>query len=145
MLSQTCIKIFWKMWVTKQLLVTANFDNRKKKILCKSLGPATVTNILQNILQETHSDLNNLKVSKWWQNFHFWVNYEIKYHSNTKTVVNFRFCAPHSSKVTTLHRGSQFTILNITKQPERSLPQTYAEDKRDYLTHPAGHTLWINC
>jgi len=33
------------------------------------------TNFLQNIFLKFIQVWNNLRVSKWWQNFHFWVNY----------------------------------------------------------------------
>ncbi len=51
-------------------------------------GPSNclVTHILQNIIfwvQQKKKCIevwNKLRVSKWWQNFHFWVNYSFKQH-----------------------------------------------------------------
>ncbi len=81
MLSQTCIifsfcwiqkKIFWGMWVTKQLLV------HTEKILWKSLRASNClfTHIVQNNRRKKLILVwNNLRLSKWWyKNKTLWQN-----------------------------------------------------------------------
>jgi len=78
-------KIFWRMPVTKQLIDPIDF-NSIFFLLWKSMGSINrlITNILQNIflcLQQKKKIIqvwNNLRVSKWWPNFHFEVNYSFK-------------------------------------------------------------------
>ncbi len=60
-------------------------------LLWKSMMPqnSLVTNFLQNIflcVQQTKKFIqvwNYLRVSKWWQHFHFWVNYPFKIHKQS--------------------------------------------------------------
>jgi len=72
-------KIFWRMLLTK---LVANVFQSIFTLLWKSRATSNslVTNILQNIFCNRRKKLkkvcNKLMVSKWWQNFHFWVNYD---------------------------------------------------------------------
>ncbi len=72
-------KIFWRMLLTK---LVANDFQSIFTLLWKSRATSNslVTNILQNIFCNRRKKLkkvcNKLMVSKWWQHFHFWVNYD---------------------------------------------------------------------
>ncbi len=72
-------KVFWRMLVTKQLIVAIDFYSILS-ILWKSMATINclVTNLLQNIFfcaqQKKETQVwNTLRVSKWWQNCNFWV------------------------------------------------------------------------
>ncbi len=69
--------IFWRMLVTKQFLLPNDFRSIFFSPMATSI--CLVTYILQNIFfyvkQKLIQVLSNLRVSKWWQNFYFWVNY----------------------------------------------------------------------
>jgi len=58
-------KIFWRMWVTKQLTVATDFLSIFS-ILWKSLATVNCTGLKQH------------ENERWWQNFHFWLNYPFK-------------------------------------------------------------------
>ncbi len=86
MLFQTCIswtqkKIFWRMWVTKQLLVAIGFHSIFS-ILWKWMATSnccipTFFRIFYFVFNRRIKLIKfwNTRVSKWWQNIHFWVNY----------------------------------------------------------------------
>jgi len=65
------MKIFWRTIGTKQLFGTIDFHSRKKNTM--EVNGAKVPIVLQNILLCV-----SCWVSKWWQNFHFLVEYPFK-------------------------------------------------------------------
>ncbi len=81
-------QIFWRKFVTRLFWGTIDF-HRGKKILWKSMVPQncsfpTFFKISSFVFSRTKTFIqvwNYLRVSKWWQNFHFWVNYPFKVRS----------------------------------------------------------------
>ncbi len=80
-------KIFWRMWETEQFCGTIDFHSffsyygsqwcPKTAWLQKSFFK-----ISSSVFCRTKKFIqvwNYLRVSKWWQNFHFWVNYPFKH------------------------------------------------------------------
>ncbi len=75
-------KIFWRMWETEQFWGTIDFHSIFF-LLWKSIVPQnswlqTFFRISSFVFGRTKKFIqvwNYLRVSKWWQNFHFWVNY----------------------------------------------------------------------
>ncbi len=79
---QTQRKIFWSKFVIRLFWGTIDFHSRKKKYWCPrtALFP-TFVRISSFVFSRTKTFIqvwNYLRVSKWWQNFHFWVNYPFK-------------------------------------------------------------------
>ncbi len=76
-------KIFWRMWETEQFWGTIDIHSIYFFLLWKSMVPqnSLVTNffkISSFVFSRTKTFIqvwNYLRVSKWWQNFNFWVNY----------------------------------------------------------------------
>jgi len=78
------------------MIVTIDFHSRKKNTM--EVSGAKVPIVLHNIFLCVHQKkeiiqvCNNLKVSKWWQNFHFWVEYPFKIsQDNLKQTLGFVF------------------------------------------------------
>jgi len=77
-------KIFWRMLVTKPLTGAIDFHSIFFFLLWKSMAPVSVwlptffTISLCSAEEKFIQVWNNLRVSKWWQNFHFKVNYPFK-------------------------------------------------------------------
>ncbi len=70
-------KIFWRIWVTKQLMVPIDFHSMEKKYYGSQWGPSTFFKISSFVFNRGNKRIqgwNNLSVSKWWQDFHFWVS-----------------------------------------------------------------------
>ncbi len=74
---------FWRKFVTRLFLGTIDFFTRKKKYYRSQWCPRTAVfptffRISSFVFSRTKTFIqvwNYLRVSKWWQNFHFWVNY----------------------------------------------------------------------
>ncbi len=79
-------KIFWRMFVIRLFWGTIDFHSRKKKYYGSQWCPRsalfpTFFKISSFVFSRTNTFIqvwNYLRVSKWWQNFHFWVNYPFK-------------------------------------------------------------------
>ncbi len=78
-------KIFWRKFVTRLFWGTIDFHSKKKitmevngapELLCFPHSSDIFLCVQQN--KDIHTGWNYLRVSKWWQNFHFWVNYPFK-------------------------------------------------------------------
>ncbi len=79
-------KIFWRKFVTRLFWCTIDYHSRKNKIIWSrtALIP-TFFRISSFVFSRTKTFiqvLNYLRVSKWWQNFHFWLNYTFNYCSD---------------------------------------------------------------
>ncbi len=77
--SETQKKIFWG---TKQLLVPIDFHSRERNTIEINGGPSTVwliffkiSSFMFNIRKKLKQVWNDMRVTKWWQTFTFWVNY----------------------------------------------------------------------
>ncbi len=77
------LRCFLKMWVTNPFLVPTDPTNYFS-LKWKSMGTSSylVSNILQGVffyVQPKRKKLmpvwSSVRLSKWWQNFHLWVNY----------------------------------------------------------------------
>ncbi len=76
-------KIFWRMWETEQLWGTIDFHSiffsyYGSQWCPKTAWLQTFFKISSFVFGRTKIFIqvwNYLRVSKWWQNFHFWVNY----------------------------------------------------------------------
>ncbi len=92
-------KIFWRIWETEPFWGTIDF-HVSFFLLWKSMVSqnSLVTNLLTNIFlcvrqnKDIHTGWNHLRVSKWRQNLHFWVNYS--FNSMGKNIVQNIFCVP---------------------------------------------------
>ncbi len=92
-------KIFWRIWETEPFWGTIDF-HVFFFLLWKSMVSqnSLVTNLLTNIFlcvrqnKDIHTGWNHLRVSKWRQNLHFWVNYS--FNSMGKNIVQNIFCVP---------------------------------------------------
>ncbi len=79
-------KIFWRKFVTRLFRGTIDFHSREKKYYGSQWCPRTALfprffRISSFVFSRTKTFIqvwNYLRVSKWWQNFHFWVNYPFK-------------------------------------------------------------------
>ncbi len=79
-------KIFWRMWETEQFWGTIDFhsiffSHYGSQWCPKTAWLQTFFNIYSFVFGRTKKFIqvwNYLRVSKWWQNFHFWVNYPFK-------------------------------------------------------------------
>ncbi len=81
-------KIFWRKFVIRLFWGTIDFHSRKKnkKHYGSQWCPRTALfptffRISSFVFSRTKTFIqvwNYLRVSKWWQNFHFWVNYPFK-------------------------------------------------------------------
>ncbi len=79
-------KILWRMWKTEQFWGTIDFHNvffptRKVNGAPKQPDYKLSSIYLPFVFGRTKRFIqvwNYLRVSKWWQNFHFWVNYTFK-------------------------------------------------------------------
>ncbi len=80
-------KTFWRMLVTKQLLVAIDFHSIFFPYYGSQWLPSIVrlptffktSSFVFNSTNKFIQVWNNLMVSKLWQNFHFWLNYPFKY------------------------------------------------------------------
>ncbi len=77
-------KIFWRMWETEQFWGTIDFHSFPMDFQwCpETAWLQTFFKISSFVFSRTNQFIqvcNYLRVSKWWQNFHFWVNYPFKY------------------------------------------------------------------
>ncbi len=76
-------KIFWRKFVTRLFWGTIDFHSRKKKYYWSQWCPRTalfptffrISSFVFSRTKKLIQVWNYLRVSKWWQNFHFWVNY----------------------------------------------------------------------
>ncbi len=72
-------KIFWRMWETEPFWGTSIFVSNYGSQWCpKTARLQTSFRISSCVFSWTKTFkqvLNYLRVSKWWQNFHFWENY----------------------------------------------------------------------
>ncbi len=81
--SKNMQRIFWRMWETEQFWGTIDFHSIFSFLQWKSMVPQnsllqTFFKISSFVFGRTNKFIevcNYLRVSKWWQNFHFWVNY----------------------------------------------------------------------
>ncbi len=79
-------KIFWRMWETEQFWGTIDlhsifFSYYGSQWCPKTAWLQTFFKISSFVFGRTKTFIqvwNYLRVSKWWQNFHFWVNYPFK-------------------------------------------------------------------
>ncbi len=92
-------KIFWRMWETEQFWGTIDFHNIYFFPM-KSMVPqnSLVTNFLFRIYFFVFSRINKwiqvwnyMKVSKWWQNSNYWVNYPF---NHTSLYFNINWIGP---------------------------------------------------
>ncbi len=78
-------KIFWRMWETEQFWGTIDFHSiffsyYGSQWCPKTAWLQTFFKISYFVFGSTKKFIqvwNYLRVSKWWQNFHFWVNYPL--------------------------------------------------------------------
>ncbi len=88
----TQMKIFWRMWETEQFWGIIDFHSiffsyYGSQWCPKTSWLQTFFKISSFVFSRTKKFIqvwNYLRVSKWWQNFHFWVNYP--FNISTKTV-----------------------------------------------------------
>ncbi len=81
--SKNMQRIFWRMWETEQFWGTIDFHSIFFFLQWKSMVPQnsllqTFFKISSFVFGRTKTFIevcNYLRVSKLWQNFHFWVNY----------------------------------------------------------------------
>ncbi len=96
-------KIFWRMWESEQFWGTIDFHSIFFSYYGSQWCPKTAWlqsffKISSFVFGRTKTFIkvwNYLRVSKWWQNFHFWVNYPFKSHLfklYTKKLCNFWTC-----------------------------------------------------
>ncbi len=79
-------EIFWRKFVTRLFWGTIDFHSRKKQYYRSQWCPRTAQfptffRISSFVFGRTKTFIqvwNYLRVSKWWHNFHFWVNYPFK-------------------------------------------------------------------
>ncbi len=78
----TQTKIFWRMWETEQFWGTIDFYSiffsYGSQWCPKIAWLQTFIKIYSSVFGRTNKFIqvwNSLRMSKWWQNFHFWVNY----------------------------------------------------------------------
>ncbi len=79
-------KIFWRKFVIRLFWGTIDFHRRKKKYYGSQWCPRTalfptffrISSFVFSRIKTFIQVWNYLRVSKWWQNFHFWVNYPFK-------------------------------------------------------------------
>ncbi len=79
-------KIFWRKFVTRLFWGTIDFHSRKKKYYGSQWCPRTalfptffrISSFVFSRTRHSYRTWNYLRVSNWWQNFHFWVNYPFK-------------------------------------------------------------------
>ncbi len=78
-------KIFWRKFVTRLFWGTIDFHSRTKNTMEENDAPEllfpTFFRISSFVFSRTKIFIqvwNYMRVSKWWQNFHFWVNYPFK-------------------------------------------------------------------
>ncbi len=89
-------KIFWRMWETEQFWSTIDFHSiffsySGSQWCPKTAWLQTFFKISSFVFSRTKKFIqvwNFLRVSKWWQNFHFWVNYPFKWALNSVYVTN---------------------------------------------------------
>ncbi len=82
-------KIFWRMWETEQFWGTIDFHSiifscYGSQWCPKTAWLQTFFKICSFVFSRTKKFIqvwNNLRVSKWWQNFHFWVYCLFKKHA----------------------------------------------------------------
>ncbi len=85
-------KIFWRMWETEQFWGTIDlhsifFSYYGSQWCPKTAWLQTFFKISSFVFGRTKKFIqvwNYLRVSKWWQNFHFWVNYPFKFKQLSK-------------------------------------------------------------
>ncbi len=123
-------KIFWREFVTRLFWGTIDFHSRKKKYYGCQWCPRTALfptflRISSFVFSRTKAFIqvwNYLRVSKWWQNFHFWVNYPFKSTEGQRTIA-------HS--LCRLSRGTK--RLPIRKR---------ADGSRKHYSPPAQSVTW---
>ncbi len=84
--KEDILKKVWRKFVTRLFWGTIDFHSRKKKYYGSQWCPRTVLfttffRISFFVFSRTKTFIqvwNYLRVSTWWQNFHFWVNYPFK-------------------------------------------------------------------
>ncbi len=89
-------KIFWVMWETEQFWGTIDFHSIFISYYGSQWCPKTVWlqtffKISSFVFGRTKKLIqvwNYMKASKWWQNFHFWVNYRFKGVESARSVWN---------------------------------------------------------
>ncbi len=104
-------KIFWRMWETEQFWGTIDFQSIFFSYYASQWCPKTAWlqaffKISSFVFGRTKIQVwNYLRVSKWWQNFHFWVNYPFKpfFWSYCRQYMHFtpnktNVCLPNFSK-----------------------------------------------
>ncbi len=85
-------KIFWRMWETEQFRGTIDFHSiffsyYGSQWCPKTAWLQTFFKIFSFVFGRTKKFIqvwNYLRVSKWWQNFHFWVNYPFNWVSDVR-------------------------------------------------------------
>ncbi len=88
-------RYFWRLFVTRLFWGTIDFHSRKPKYYGSQWCPRTALfpsffRISSFVFSRTNTFIqvwNYLRVSKWWQNFHFWVNYPFNYAACEDTFV----------------------------------------------------------
>ncbi len=84
--SDRLVRSVWRMWETEQFWGTIDFHCIFFFLLWRSMVPKTAWlqtffKISSFVFSRTKTFIqvwNYLRVSKWWQDFHFWVNYPFK-------------------------------------------------------------------
>ncbi len=79
-------RFFWRKFVIRLFWGTIDFHSRKKNYYGSQWCPRTALfptffRISSFVFSRTKKFIkvwNYLRMSKWWQNFHFWVNYPFK-------------------------------------------------------------------
>ncbi len=88
-------KIFWRMWETA-VLGTIDFHSIFFSYYGSQWCPKTawlqtffkITSFVFSRTKKFIQVWNYLRVSKWWQNFNFWVNYPFKTHCSANFISN---------------------------------------------------------
>ncbi len=87
-------KIFWRMWETEQFFHSIFFPYYGSQWCPKTAWLQTFFKIPSFVFGRTKKFIqvwNYLRVSKWWQNFHFWVNYPF---NHTSLYFNINWIGP---------------------------------------------------
>ncbi len=119
-------KIFWRKFVIRLFWGTIDFHSRKKKYYGSQWCPRTALfptffRISSFVFSRTKTFIqvwNYLRVSKWWQNFHFWVNYPFNFPSPSFFLMAFALAGGRDNDLLLLITCHSHEIASVSKRQQ---------------------------